>query len=181
MFGLDENHHERVKALAICAEWYVRAISNNDASRGRLLALAGSPGTGKTRVARSIYRYVCSWGVDICFKHGGKHLMPVWIDWPNIAEADDQRDFSEACSELERSRFFVLDDIGSESDRFKNGVAASRLRRILSRNENKWIVVTTNLSREECFKFYDARIVDRLKEFHWFQLRDVPSYRGKRK
>lgn len=179
LFNLDESHHERVKALAICGEWFVRAIANNDSSRGRCLMIAGDPGTGKTHVARGIYRYVGAFGPDIAVKFGW-HPMATWVDWSDVAEADKQEKFEDVVYELDRSKFFILDDIGSESDRFKNGVAASRLRRILSRNEGKWIVATTNLTQTECFEFYDARIVDRLKEFHWFQMKGVPSYRGKR-
>lgn len=179
LFRLDETHDPRVKDLALCGEWYVRALANNQREQGTTLMLSGPAGTGKTHIARAIYRYVQAWGVDIMDRHNGKHPMARWIDWPDIAEADDQTDFEDACYEIDRSNFFVLDDIGSESDRFKNAVPTSRLRRILSRTEGKWIIATTNLPREECLNFYDTRVADRLDSFRWFTMPNVPSYRSK--
>jgi DNA replication protein DnaC len=179
LFGMNE-HHPRVKELTICGEWFVRSIANNQRSEGTALMISGPPGTGKTHVARSIYRYVGAWGVDILLRNKLKsHPNAKWVDWPDIAEADDQTGFLDACRDIEESGFFVLDDIGSEADRFKNSVPTSRLRRILSRTEGKWILATTNLTREECLNAYDARVADRLQAFKWFILPDVPSYRAR--
>lgn len=167
-----------VKRLAKAGEWFVRASSHNDASRGRALMLSGDPGVGKTHVARAAYRYVCAFGVEICFLQG-KHPYPLWLDWPRVAELEKQSDFEDVLYEIDRSRILFVDDIGSESDRFKTGVPASRLRVLLSRTENKWILATTNLNREALFQTYDARVADRLRGFYWLNMAGVPSYRGK--
>lgn len=179
LFRLDEGHHPKVKTLAITGERYVRKIAHNDFKTGRDLVLSGPPGSGKTHVARAIYDYVQAFGVDICFKHGGRHPSPIWIDWPNVAEADDQSDFLEICYRLETSRLIIFDDIGSETDRFKTGIPTSRLRRVLSLIEGCWAVVTTNFTKEEFFDAYDARTIDRLRAFKWLSLEGVPSYRTK--
>lgn len=180
LFDMDESHPGASK-LAQSGEWYIRAISNNDLSRGRDFGISGSTGCGKTHVARGIYRFVQAWGVDICFAQRRSHWGSMWIDWPNVAELDDEEDFKDVRYELERATFVVIDDLGSETDRFKNGVSASRLRRVLSLIEHKWVVLTTNLTLPEMIESYDIRVADRLRAFNWVELGNTPSYRSKLK
>jgi DNA replication protein DnaC len=180
LFGLDEGHHTKVEKLAKTVEWFVRVLVYNDAKTGKALMLSGGPGVGKTHVAKAIYRYVSSFGPDICRLHGDKHPTPLWLDWPRVAELEKQDQFEDVLYEVERCRVLFLDDIGSESDRFRSGTAASRLRVILSRSERKWVLATTNLTRAALDKNYDSRVADRFNAFRWLNLADVPSYRGKR-
>lgn len=181
LFGLDESHHEKVEKLAKTGEWFVRVCSHNDASKGRALMVSGDPGTGKTHTMRAIYRYVNSFGVDIMQLHGGKHPFPLWLDWPRVAEIEKAEQFDDVLYEIERSRIIFVDDIGSESDRFRSGIGASRLRVLLSRTESKWMMATTNLTRTALLNTYDARVADRFKAFRWLGLHGVPSYRGNQK
>jgi len=179
LFRLDETHHPKVTSLAKAGERFVRKIAHNDFRTGRRLILSGPPGTGKTKVAWAIYRYVKAFSADIAWNHGGKHFEKKWIDWPDVAETDKESDFEDLCQEIGESEFIVLDDVGSETDRFKSGLPASRLRRVLSRTEKKWIIVTTNLPKAELLNLYDARVADRFKVFKWLSLDGVPSYRSK--
>lgn len=179
LFRLNEAHHEKVEKLAKAGEWFVRVCAHDHAAGGRALMISGDPGTGKTHVMKAVYRYIGTFGVDICFLHGGKHPLPLWLDWPRIAEIEKQSEFEDVIYEVERSRVLFIDDIGSESDRFKSGVGASRLRLILSRTESKWIMATTNLTKTALLDTYDARVADRFKAFRWLGLHGVPSYRGK--
>jgi len=167
--------------LALAAEWYVRALSVNDLSKGRCLAISGSPGCGKTKTARGIYRFASAFPADIILAHKINHWATLWIDWPNVAEVDDEDDFEEELRKLGESRFVVVDDIGSETDRFKSGLPASRLRRILSHIERTkmWAVFTSNLSKAELVDLYDVRVADRFEAYQWMELGDVPSYRPK--
>lgn len=175
---MDETH-PGARQLAAAGEWYVRAISNNDTSRGKEFCFSGSTGCGKTHAARAIYRFVQAWGPDILLKHRAPHWASMWVDWPNVAELDDEDDFKDIRQQVADATFIVLDDIGSESDRFKNGVPASRLRRILSEIERKWVVVTTNLSLDELLRTYDARTADRFRAFQHVSIGRVESYRPK--
>ncbi len=79
--------------------------------------------------------------------------------------------------DIAESRFTVLDDVGSEADRFKNGISASRLRRVLAQTERRWMVITTNLAEETFLDAYDARASDRLRSFQWLEVGTVHSYR----
>lgn len=180
LFAMDETHPGAAK-LSRAGEWYVRAIANNDQSKGRHFGFSGSVGTGKTMVAKGIYRFVRNNGPDLMYVHSGKPMGALWIEWPNVAELDDEDDFAEIRRQLNECRFVVLDDIGSESDRFKNGVSASRLRRVLAMTENHWTVITSNLNLAQIFEAYDARSVDRLRSYTWLDGGDQPSYRPKLK
>jgi DNA replication protein DnaC len=174
---MDEDHHPRIKSLSIFGEWFVRSFSNNDRRRGTCAIVSGDPGTGKTHIARRIYKFAQSWNVFLAdvFK---RCPQPFWVDWSEIAEGDNEV-FDNTLYELQRSQLVILDDLGSESDRFKNGIPTSRLRRVLTTLESSWVFATTNLSQAELLDSYDARIADRLRAFKWFEMRDVPSYRTK--
>lgn len=139
--------------------------------------MAGSPGCGKTHVARSIYRFAQAWGPDLIITHRLCHWAALWIDWPAVAEAQDESMFADILYQLGGATFVAIDDVGSESDRFRSGVAAARLRRVLSRAENKWVVMTSNLGLEGLLDCYDARPADRLRAFQWLDVGEVPSYR----
>ena len=55
-----------------------------------------------------------------------------------------------------------LDDIGSESDKYRSGETIDALCQVLGRRENKWTIVTTNYLIEEWPTAFDARVSDRL-------------------
>lgn len=175
--GLDESFAPAAAKLSKAGEWFIRAMSVNDTSRGRQLALAGSPGCGKTHVARSIYRFAQAWGADLILAHRLSHWAALWIDWPAVAEAQDEDRFQDILYQLNGATFVAIDDVGSEADRFRSGAGASRLRRVLSRAENKWLVLTSNLGLEQLLDCYDARPADRLRACQWLDVGEVPSYR----
>lgn len=164
------------------AEWFVRELRGNSRNP-RSLVISGAPGCGKSHVARRILKFAQSHGTDILFAKRLTHWATIWIDWTIAAEADDESDFEEVQRNIADSTFVVLDDVGSEADRFKNGVGGSRLRRILTdcEDRNKWLVLTTNMGQSEALETYDVRVSDRLRAFHWFELGEVPSYRSKLK
>lgn len=145
------------------------------------MAISGSSGTGKTTVARALYRFSEAHGPDIQIAHGLNHWSSIMLKWPSVAEADDESDFREVEAKISESTFVVLDDIGSEIDRFKTGSPAARLTRILSLIEErrKWSVITTNFDRKKLVDSYDSRTADRLRAYNWMELGDIPSYRPK--
>lgn len=162
-------------------QWFLAKVVENDRSEGVSLGLSGSTGAGKTHVARRIYKFLKSFSVDLILRHSFESWAMIWIDLPEMVEVDDEEDFQNKIYELNLAKFVVIDDVGAEADRFKNGAAASRLRRVLEVSEKKWVVTTTNMQLETLLDCYDARVADRLRAFHWCEVGDVPSYRPRLK
>ena len=83
--------------------------------------------------------------------------------------------------EIKRAEIVMIDDVGSEVDKYKSGEPTSRLRQILSLCDDKFLLLTTNLTKTAFFERYDARVADRLQAAHWCDMTGVPSYRSKTK
>lgn len=175
---MDESHHPSVLQMTKAAEWFVLKMRGPEL-KPHTLVLSGSTGCGKTHIARKINAFSGSYGVDIILKKKIFHWSSCWIDWPRIAEADDEEDFLEMVRRIDESSIVFLDDVGSESDRFKNGVPASRLRRVLVDCKRKWLVMTCNFGMQQMLDRYDARVADRFQAFQWVEAGTVPSYRSK--
>lgn len=177
MFRMDTSNPQ-VARLCSAGEGFFRRLVNNSRDIGTSLVLSGSVGTGKTRVARCIWNQLQAWAIEAQFASwNGVHPTSKWVDWPEMCDLDRDIAFAGQLREISESRVVFLDDVGSESDRFKSGEAASRLRRVLSECDRKWLLVTTNLSKPDFLEQYDYRVADRLSAAHWYELRNVPSYR----
>lgn len=180
VFGLDESHHSKVRLLGSAGEWYCGLLRRKGTSKASL-AISGSSGSGKSHTARCIKKFAESWGPEIILAKHLSHWSCLWVDWVRIAESSDESKYEDLLYQINESSFIVLDDVGSETDRFKNGVCGSRLRRVLTELENKWVILTCNGTQKEIMEFYDVRVADRLRSFRWLELGDVPSYRPKLK
>lgn len=182
LFGLDY-HHKDVEKLARWGEWFFRMAANNDRSKGYQLVLTGQTGCGKSRIAEKVFYELQKWGVEMSLTEGwhGRFPFCAFVDWRKLSESDDSEDFEEAMRDATNARIVVIDDVGAESDRFKNGVNTSRLRTLLSECDQKWLLMTTNLSKPLFEETYDLRVADRLSAAHWCDLPNLPSYRPKLK
>lgn len=175
-----EEHHPKVSDMIATAEWYVRRLRSPD-KKPETVVFSGSSGCGKTHIARRIYAFSKSYGADIIDTKHVSHWASKWFDWPLIAEAEDEDDFDDFLYQISQASFVVLDDVGSESDRYKNGAPTSRLRRALEELRRTWCVLTSNLSQEEMCGHYDIRIADRFREMAWMEIGTIPSYRPKKR
>lgn len=173
-------HHPEVHRLAEHGEWFFRRAAHNNRVDGTQLVLSGKTGCGKSHVARRTFEQLQVWGVDMSLTSGwaGHFPFSAFVDWSEMAEADDNERFENALYEVNKSDIIILDDVGAESDRFKNGINASRLRRVLSKCEYKWLLVTTNLTKPQFDETYDVRVADRLVSAHWCDLQRIPSFRS---
>jgi DNA replication protein DnaC len=178
IFHLDQ-HHPDVDELAGWGEWFIRRAFNDDRSEGTWLVLSGPPGCGKTHVARKVKRYLKDYAFDRYIQKGGPRLPNIeFCDWPRLAEMADDDDFQNASSDLLEADIAVLDDIGSETDRFRSAASNSRLRSILNVLEKRWLLVTTNIPKKRWNEVFGNRVGDRLNEAKYFNGENIPSYRG---
>lgn len=179
--GLDSGQHPKVEKLARTAEWFAKAYLEDDRANGDSLCLAGNTGCGKTHAARRIHAYVHA--RQISAWASGKfgpvnHLgAPAFLRWEKVAEVTDSEWDEIIAGEVRPSRLVILDDIGADTDRFKSGVPARRLKEVLDAAEGKWLLVTTNIQRTNWKAHFGQRVADRLSRCRYLGLFEVPSYR----
>jgi DNA replication protein DnaC len=127
----------------------------------RWLTLAGSSGAGKTYLAKRIYRHVRE---AVFFKTSATDQEIVypydWIYWPEAAKLLQQQVEPEAVYHSPRTSFLVLDELGGIRD--STGYVSNRLAVILGQRENKWTIITSNLTVEQIGQRLDTRIASRL-------------------
>lgn len=180
MFRLDPTHPGATELIQAGA-WFLTNLFKNDGAAGKRLAISGSTGAGKSHLAHRIRSLAGAFGPDLIVAHGLTHWSTLWIDWAEVADANNEEHYKNRVDEMKNASLVVFDDIGAETDRYKSGVPSARLRTLLEDCKNKWTVITTNLSQKDTIALYDGRVADRLRAFHWVELGEVPSYRAKLK
>lgn len=168
--------HPRIQEMATAAEAFCRNWVSNEKSPG-LLVLCGNTGTGKTHTARAISHY-CTKASMTAFERGawGTRSLPstFYLAWPEAANQFNDKNFS-AITDATENDLVTLDDVGAENDPWK--ICADKLCQILSRRENKFTVLTTNIQVEDWPAVFDVRISDRLwRNSKVVNLAAVPSY-----
>ena len=151
--------------------------------KGTWLVVSGQTGCGKSHVARAVAKFWDHHKID-AWSRGwvpGVHLPNAeFIIWPLAVECG-RDEWREWLTGIRTARVAIFDDVGSESDRFKSGEPAERLREALEACERKWVLITTNVRPEKWATKFDQRVADRLNAAHHVPMWDVPSYRGLQK
>jgi DNA replication protein DnaC len=170
--------HPLVQEVATAAEEYCTRWFNNDRSKP-LLVLVGDTGTCKTHVARKIFNF-CHAMNTMAFQTGkhGTFSKPsaMFYSWPNtVLKFEDKPVARMIVEDASECTLRVIDDIGAENDPWGN--AKDLLCQILTRSENAFTVVTTNIDPKEWTTKFDIRIADRLMRNSVIRsLRGVTSY-----
>ena len=142
-----------------------------------LLVICGNTGTGKTHTAKAIHRF-CGLSARMAFdgRNWGANRVPstFYLSWPVAANLFNEKNLSVMVDASEND-LVVLDDVGAENDPWK--ICADKLCQILSRRENKFTVLTTNIMPEAWPEAFDVRITDRLfRNSKIIELNEVASY-----
>ena len=138
-----------------CANWVQNRRENP------LLFLAGESGTGKTHCARRVARFALAAAPSV-FESGAWRSGPpsvCFVRWPEFIEAESKA----WTDEVMESSLTILDDVGSESDRYRSGVGVDKLCQLLDARakKNRFTFITSNYGVEEWAE-RDTRVADRL-------------------
>lgn len=180
--GLDESHHPAVAKMSEALERFTKACMTDGKTRTKGIVLYGGTGVGKTHAAGRVADYVGRfqihfWNLGLLKAY---HLgLPARMRWPVAAAMDDQQ-WREAMQTVAGARLAVLDDVGAESDRFRNGQASTRLWQVLEATAEKWVMVTTNVPSSDWRERWGVRVEDRLASFGRCDLSGVESWRKRK-
>lgn len=141
------------------------------------MILAGETGVSKTHTLKRIMALFRSWGMSIWMRGWGHCPSIQFIEWSSIATQDSKDHdflFEDACE----CDILLLDDLGSEIDKFKSNEPIERLRFLLGRREKKITAITTNVPVSMWPQKWDQRVNDRLFRGNStvVDLFGVPSY-----
>lgn len=179
VLGLNEDHHPKVKQLAISCDIFLISCLTDNRACGTWFIVEGNTGCGKSHCAKRIRTFYN--GSKIEFWTGGRGHIPnaLWGYWPEVVGWKDE-DFDDFVSEACGAKLVILDDIGAEEEKYRSGAPAARLARVLERCDGKWLFATTNVPADKWKDRWDQRASDRLLAGNRLSLFEVPSYRGKK-
>lgn len=167
------------------AEAFCRHAIRNTNRRLKWLIVGGMTGCGKTHAAKRISRRFkdCrTWAWE-------KRFWPAvpnaefwrWQEIADMEEADWKRVWEEIAGvgQVRGIDLLVLDDVGAETDRFKSGVPGARLQQVMDSMEHRWLMITTNVPKDQWADRWDKRIASRMEASSYISLFNVPDYRPK--
>ena len=176
---MDEEASPGAKRIARFAEGWIKAAANNDpAAKSRWLVLSGATGVGKTHALRKAYQFLRNHSGDLWPRPYPTPPGVVSYTWSRVIQRE-RFDWDDIEVETQRARMVLIDDLGTEVDRFKTGEPAERLRVILDLCAGKWLLITTNVPKAKFADVFDVRVQSRLERAVVLDLVGVPDYRPK--
>lgn len=177
---MDEYCQEVIQMLEAVEIWVKQCLTNVKDSR--TLILAGKIGTGKSTVARRAVRtigalQVSAWYEGLC----PESITTGCFEWSKLAcigptERNDQSCWIDAIE----AKAALIDDIGTEVDKFKSGGPTENLRLLLESRRDSWTIITTNIPPAKWAEVWDRRVEDRLyRHAKTIELETSQSYIGK--
>lgn len=178
---MDEYCPEITRMLEAVELWVKRCLTNAKDSP-RTLILAGKIGTGKSTAARrAIFTIgalqVAAWYEAFC----PATISTGAFEWSKLAcigptERNDQSCWIDAIE----AKAALIDDIGTEVDKFKSGGPTENLRLLLESRRDLWTIITTNVPPSKWAEVWDRRVEDRLyRNAQTVELKSAASYAGK--
>ena len=145
-----------------CEQW-CRNVAKNS-REGRSLILCGPFGCGKTHSFNASRRYVGDVRMAVWPEFWVKPLNVMAARWGALVRELTENDNREFGDDLLASDVAMLDDIGSEEDRFKSGAPTRILGDLLGEmhEERRFMFLTTNIAPDGWKARWDGRVEDRL-------------------
>lgn len=173
---LETSRHPKLKDLELetgrfCADLW------RTPERGRMLVLAGSNGTGKTHCAEAVRRWLALVGHSKQFVKRADHIS--YLDclfwhWPNLLD-ELKNDGWDIVPDLFEATVLIIDDLGAEHDPSRVGM--DKLCQVLSRREDMWTLITTNIVPSQWQQQFERRVASRLfRNTTLVDLSDVPDF-----
>lgn len=161
-------------------EGFIKRSCLNRRNHHIWLVIHGGTGTGKSSLAKAAHDFFSTHAVDLWFEGlwscGGRVPESCMVDSAAMATMEDKA-FDAYLSEITQCQLVVLDDLGAETDRFRSGTPASRLRMLLEKAKNKWLIATTNTPKNDWPNVFDARVASRLSAARVITTQGIPDYR----
>ena len=170
--------HPELSFLMDRTEAFAKRFIMNCRANPQLLIVTGPCGNGKTRLAMGCYRYVCALAVTgwQCGWWSNKVPSCGFYHWSCLSSVKHE-DRDGLWRDAIESDFAVLDDVGSETDRFKSGEPIENLRLMLGARDGKSTLITTNIPESQWAAKWGGRVEDRLyRRSEIVTLANVPSY-----
>lgn len=144
-------------------EAWIKAAAQDKRDKGTWMVLAGPPGAGKTHSLKAAYKFLANHAVDLM--HESYWRSPpniLWATWSRVVSLDKD-EWEDWLYDLRRSSIIILDDVGSEVDKYKTGEPAERLRVVLDIAEHRWMLISTNVMPKQWETAFDRRVHSRLQ------------------
>jgi hypothetical protein len=176
VLALDESETPG-RRIALHAEAWIKAAGRNKRDRGTWLVLSGPTGIGKSHALRRCRRFLANHAIDF-WSEGLWPSVPqiVFAVWSRVCELPKD-EWDDWLYDLRRAAVVILDDVGSEVDRFRSGEPAERLRVTLEECGAKWLAISTNAGPENWETVFDARVCSRLNRAACLDLTGAKDYR----
>lgn len=179
VIGLDETEI-MPKRLARYVEAWIKAAAMNRRENGTWMILSGPPGVGKSHSLKAARTFIANHAVDVYGEFWKSPPSVVWAAWSRIIELDDE-EWTDWLYDLRRAQVVILDDVGSEIDRFKSGAPAERLRIALETCEGRFLLISTNLRPDKWTGGFDERVKSRMERAVLLDMTGASDYRPRLK
>jgi DNA replication protein DnaC len=179
VIGLNESS-SLPKRLARYVEAWIKAAAMNRRENGTWMVISGPPGVGKSHALKAAVTFLANHSVGVYGEFWQRPPSVVWAAWSRIIELDED-EWTDWLYDLRRAQMVILDDVGSEVDRFKSGAPAERLRVALETCENRFLLVSTNIQSAQWASNFDERVKSRLHRAAVLDMTGAEDYRPNKK